>query len=653
MLSSPANPFAQLWQSPRKLVVLLGPPDGTAPTLVNETTWLIPYRISLSAGGGRDDVMLFNVDLAKAGKRLVDTTSPTAFKRQIEVRTLDEDGKATVVLGWGFISKNPQQIGDGETTMFEARIANQHFGTPLTGYPIYNIAAFARLDINRPLVFNPEIDEIIEPNMSSFPDVTNSWSYVVDPESLRTQASKTYQFQTATAWKLSDAVLAMCWWLNPSETYIKNPTKKDLQMAFADRDTMLKNVTIPLGTTLPNALDMLLVPFEYSWYLKHSLQGSDRVTKIQFFSRGKGQKKQVFMQRPGATRDIKKTNIAEFDAEYDINSLANRIEVYGDYLKREATFPLKLGWSTTYDSTDLADLEKGQPTAEAHPAVGRKFILNEAGDYNYLRPEITAPYSFASLFLSAIQSVRRRQFLRCLSQHADADDLESNGFRVDWYDRDQTGAISSILPADPGWIRVKWPYSVLEKECGILFEGPLPPDALWSLMAEDPTLVKIRITATIVGDQRVKGIATKRAQSPNGQDVTLVLDLHDRFQFSKVDSSSIFASRPSIARDDTSVIQAYATSVQAIEDAMKIHCSIPLEGIAHPEYSMGDLIDSVSGRNLSLNGYDPTGGEDTRNPQIVGFVYHLQGGQRMELMLDSFERERPEVVMDNHQRVLA
>jgi hypothetical protein len=330
MLSSPANPFAQLWQSPRKLVVLLGPPDGTAPTLVNETTWLIPYRISLSAGGGRDDVMLFNVDLAKAGKRLVDTTSPTAFKRQIEVRTLDEDGKATVVLGWGFISKNPQQIGDGETTMFEARIANQHFGTPLTGYPIYNIAAFARLDINRPLVFNPEIDEIIEPNMSSFPDVTNSWSYVVDPESLRTQASKTYQFQTATAWKLSDAVLAMCWWLNPSETYIKNPTKKDLQMAFADRDTMLKNVTIPLGTTLPNALDMLLVPFEYSWYLKHSLQGSDRVTKIQFFSRGKGQKKQVFMQRPGATRDIKKTNIAEFDAEYDINSLANRIEVYGE-----------------------------------------------------------------------------------------------------------------------------------------------------------------------------------------------------------------------------------------------------------------------------------------------------------------------------------
>jgi hypothetical protein len=347
------------------------------------------------------------------------------------------------------------------------------------------------------------------------------------------------------------------------------------------------------------------------------------------------------MQRPGETRDIKKTTVADFDAVYDIFEMANRIEVYGDYLKREATFTLKKGWSTDYDATHEADLERGQSMAESHPSVGRKWILNEAGDYVGMRPEITVPYSVDSLFGST-QQVRRRRFIRCLSQHTDADDLESNGFRVDWYDSSQTGAVTSATATDPGWVRVKWPFSVLEKECGILFEGSSVPEGLWALISNGhPDQALVRITATIVGDKRVNGIATRQARSPNAQDVTLVLDLHDRFQFSKVDSSSIFASRPSTARDDSTAIQTYAESVRDIEDACKIHCSIVMEGIGHPQYQMGDLITNVQGRGLSLNGYNPQGGGSTRNPQIVGFTWHLAGNQRLELMLDSFERERP------------
>lgn len=655
MLSAPANPTPALYQRAQKFVVLLGPTDGSSPSpLSGEVQWLIIQRFSITAGGGRDDVMMFNVDLAKMGQRLVDTKTPTGVKRQVEIRTLDDKGQPNLLLAWGFLSKNPQSIdAESESTLFEARLSKHHYGKPLTSYPIWDVTN-SRLNLNRTLVFNPEIDEIIEANMSSFFDPTNNWSYFIDPESLRTQKSKTYQAQTATAWKLSDAVLALCWWLNPDQTYIKNPSKKDLQKAFTDRDTMLKNVEIPMGTWLPDALDQLLTPFEYGWYLKHSLSGLTRTTTIQFFARGSGIKKKLYLQRPGATRDIKKTSVDGFDVEYSINDLANRIEVWGDFLKREATFDLQKGWSDDYDTLTLAELEKGQSSAEAHPAVGRKWILNEANDYKDLRPEITDPYSFASLFGSAIQSVRRRKFMRCLSQHIDADDLESNGFRVEWYDEDQTGAIDSDVSDDPGWIRVKWPYSVLEKECGILFEGTTPPDALWALIsAGTPEKALVRITATVVGDQRLSGIATRQAKSPNGQDVTLVLDLHDRFQFSKVDSTSIFSGRPSTARDDTTVIQAYAESVRDIEDAMKIHCSITLEGVSHPEYQIGDRIESIDGRNLTLNGYDETAGANTRNPQIVGIAYHLAGGQRMELMLDSFERERPQIVMDNHQRTLA
>ena len=647
MPSAPASPVKSLSQKAAKLIVLLGPTDGTPPSLEDEVDWLIPQQMSITAGSSRDDVMSFAVDLAKLEERLVDTTAPVALQRQIELRTLDDNGDPNTVLGWGFLAKNPQSINaQAESTSFEARIANFHFGKRLTSYPVWRPVAEELLEVMRPLVFNPEIDEKIEPNKSSTVNLTNFWAFVVDPESLRTTASQTYQEQTASLWTISDAVLALCWWLNEDETYITNPTYAELQEQFAARDDLLKNVEIPMGSFLPEALDALLTPFEYGWHLVHKVSGDDiRETTIRFFARGEGVKRQVLLQRPGELRDIKKTNVAELDAVYDIFELANIIEVHGGFLKRESTFELKMAWDPEYDTQDITDLSKGEAFYEEHPSVGRKFVLNEAGDYIGLRPEITEPFSLDFLFPEP-QQTRRRRFQRCLSQHPDADDLESNGYRVDWYDAAQDDAVDPDEPSDPGWVRVTWPFSVLEKECGILFEGTTPPGPLWDLMT-DPDQVRVRITATVVGDQRLKGIATKRDSSPNAQDVPLVLDLQDRFQFSKVDEESIFTGRPSIARDDTTAIQTYAESVRDIEDACHIHCSVTLEGIAHPQYSIGNLIDNVKGRNLTLNAFNPSGGANTRNPQIVGFVWHLAGNQRLELLLDSFERERPQVIHEN------
>lgn len=644
MPSAPASPVKPLSQKAAKLIVLLGPTDGTAPALTDEVDWLIPQRVSVTAGSSRDDVLTFAVDLAKLEDRLVDTTAPVNLQRQVELRTLDENGDPNTVLAWGFLAKNPQAINaQAESTSFEARIANFHFGKRLTSYPVWQAVAAERLDVMRPLVFNPEIDEKIEGNKSSQTDPTREWNYVVDPESMRTEASQAYQVQTASSWTIADAVLALCWWLNPDQTYIKNPTKDDLEDQFAARNDLLKNVEIPAGAFLPEALDALLTPFEYGWHLVHT---SGRYTTIRFFARGEGTPRTVLLQRPGELRDIKKTNVAEFDAVYDIFELANIIEVHGGYLKREATFELVKAWDPEYDTTDITDISKGEAFYEEHPSVGRKWVLNEAGDYIDLRPEITEPYSIDSLFPDA-QQVRRRRFQRCLSQHPDADDLESNGYRVDWYDENQEDATDPDDPEDPGWVRVTWPFSVLEKECGILFEGTTPPGPLWELMSDDPDKARVRITATVVGDQRLKGIATKRANSPNAQDVPLVLDLQDRFQFSKVDDTSIFSGRPSIARDDSTAIQTYAETVRDIEDACHIHCSLTLEGIQHPQYHIGDLLTNVSGRNLTLNAFSPSGGADTRNPQIVGFVWHLEGNQRLELLLDSFERERPQIIHES------
>ncbi len=65
--------------------------------------------------------------------------------------------------------------------------------------------------------------------------------------------------------------------------------------------------------------------------------------------------------------------------------------------------------------------------------------------------------------------------------------------------------------------------------------------------------------------------------------------------------------------------------------------TIPLEGGLHPEYEIGDMIPRVGARNLSLKQ------SDTRMPQVVGIVHHFQE-QQVELLVESFRKERPRIV---------
>ena len=154
------------------------------------------------------------------------------------------------------------------------------------------------------------------------------------------------------------------------------------------------------------------------------------------------------------------------------------------------------------------------------------------------------------------------------------------------------------------------------------------------------SLARVRITATIEGDERVTGIATRQSTSANGLDMTLVLDVSDKFQCSKVNAiahPSIFASSPTEASDDTAAILSYAQSVQAIEDVLRLDASLSLEGCYHPEILIGDTIPTLRGRNLSLY-LTPA----KRAPQVVGFVFNFQE-QSCELLLESFRRERPQI----------
>ncbi|HEY4263416.1 MAG TPA: hypothetical protein VGM98_24850, partial [Schlesneria sp.] len=472
--SSPASPYGQLSQPAVKFEVWMGDEDGNPPSKhpagdgkpTGFRPDLFPVTASQMAGSSRDDVLIIQTMLPEP---MLDDSLDRYLNRQVEVWAM-APGAPEVLISWGAICRKPVLVdGSTDTYSFEARIGDDHFGNKLETVPIWDPKAdggtAGRLDVMWPLVFNPEIDGIIEPNMSDHVDQSNKWHYLLDPESMRSQASRNLQSHLASYWKLSDAVLSLCWWLNPDQANIRNVTQADVKGAFSARDDLLKNVEIPIGTSLPEALDLLLTPLEYGWYLIYTLdQNQQRQSTVRFYQRGKGQFRQILMQRPGSIRDIRKTQVVAFDTVVSNVDLVNRVIVYGDVQKREVTVNLVKGWAPQYDSKRLSDLKEGSLFAKDHPEVGRKWVWNEAGDYIGLRPEITSAAVLTGVFPDTL-AIRRRKFLRCLSLHVAADDHESNGYWVEWYNKNAKGAVSYTNRMDPGWERIKWPFSVLEKEC--------------------------------------------------------------------------------------------------------------------------------------------------------------------------------------------
>lgn len=648
MPASPRPPADKLTRKADRYIVLLGDTDGNAPTVDDECRWLVPVSVSSSIIGERLDTITCRVDFGADGaKRLQDTTSPVEFHRQIEVRRLDDDGEPTEVVGWGMIASDGQSIGSEEGETVTARLDHFLFGDVLHDVPYWDPIAGAVIKVHLPAVLNPTIDDKFEKNKS---DRTNAdaddSALFYHPESHRLSSSSDLQEQTAEEWNFKHAVHWLCWHLNPDETYITNPTIDELEVAFATTAgfARIRNLDLKYGRSLPQLLHDLLTPFGFGCNLVHSLDGEDRVTKFRFFERGKGQKVRLRMQRIGETiSPSRKTNVSDFKLDYDIAKLSNEIIGHGAFKLYEGTFQLVPGWDPSHDDENMEDLETGQAQAVEKRPIGRKFVANEAGDYTDLREWIER-LDLDDIF-GTDYVIRRRRFRPCLSTHESGDEDTSNGYVVEWWDEDQEDATNPEDDFDTGWVRVKDPFQVLEKECGILFTRPTPPgEFLQKLVDETDLAVKslyLRITCSIESDKRLSHTATKRASSPNAEIVPLYLDLHDRFKLREVDSTSIFVATAADTQDDQTKLETYLEKVRDNNDQGEVSLSVKLLTSNHPEYKIGQLIEKVEGRNLTFNANAAS--STPRELQIVGINLYVDSEQRTELLVESFELERREL----------
>lgn len=625
-------------------------------------------ELSLGSGAGRLDTAQF--EIVQRDKGLSDAHTPTEFSRKVEIRTpprtKDEADAGvpdtTIFRGeFGICTAAWSEAGT-ERLNARARVEQWYFGEPITGYTVakYDDPDYLYRTMHEDVVFNPEIDEVVEGNRSDhFVEITTDPAstatdvpkrYVwLDPESSRTSAALGEIQQSKETWTLPQAVMSLCWLCNPSETYIKNPDYAALNKTCEDAPSVL-NVSIPRGVYLPTALDLLLNPLGFLWRIDYVQKSDDAdppvystEMRIVVYKRGEGPEKTVTIQPWGQNKDIRKTNVRMAEVEYNIADTANIVKVYGGHLEVEGTFELKRAWVEADDALTADDLRKGAPIDgeadttsqyDAKPHVWRKWVLNEGGDYNGTRSTVK-PITFAfdvngiedagSVFPLGTNNVNKnRRFWPPLTKDPD-------GRRRDYL-------VEYFLPAAYGgtdeWIDVltleNGHFEVLERECGILFTGISPPREIVDLGND----ALVRITACLRSDQRISYTTAQATECPNATAITMVVNAETQFfkrsrldyvsghpgKWSRFTEVGFLPTTPTAdERDDTTAMTTYANNLRDNESSARIAASITLEGF-RPEYKRGDIITKIDGREISFDQNSKTA-LTRRYLQITGITY--------------------------------
>lgn len=656
------------------------------PSSQDVSTVLRPVTISRFAGGAEIDVARFDFNFDETGQRLQDAFQLQDWNRQVEIRNPTEDAEFGYdVLFWGETSTSQMMLDRrGETLVITAAVSPYLFGDIVEGQDQLDDVG-KTMTVHADIVFNPLIDGKIEGNMSDSRDDDFDYRLFVSPESLRTDEAQEENDQEAEKWTLRMACKTMMFILNAGEDPIKNFIIKDPQdetpltqeeLDDPDRPHSLfedapeiENVRIPRGTYLPAALDRLLIPNGYNWYLLPSIEpqetdlgdaGDDEnlsaQPKIVIYKQGSGFENPVFFQRIGKTLDLRRSNAPSINAEFDIADVANVVVGQGSFVEKEITIELKKTWEIDDDDLHTDELDYSNLESKYHNEdkqnVWRLWVANEAGDWNGVR-DTTVALSFENVFDNYVQ--RRRRFFPCMT-FADLDDRQRRPVFVEWADgeevaaaaEDDVDAAQKALVWKP--VPPEWGYQVLTEQLGVRFTGKEVPSELHRL-GENALL---RVTGTVVGDERLESLS-EAATSTNSREVKLFLNLSDRFHLRERQFEGPLRSRFSVealgdeanpksffsadVTDDLSDLQTFLDEMVEIERATIVTAEIKLETINHG-YQIGDLVPRVHGRNLSFDRLVKEKATDpSRYMQITGII-HNWNAQQTTLRIESVDTPR-------------
>lgn len=618
------NTTDALVQRYEEMVVLLGAEGGAAPN-PGDTFEDVYCSTVVQSAGSRIDY----ADLKWALREpLQDREQPASFARMVQVELPDVD-QTRLAIG-DYISEGFRVDAESESLVATVQLRPYHFGSPVTGYRVWDAIDDTQRMIADDIVFNPTIDEKTVFNRSNkyrSETLGDGFSGFIwtHPELADSQVGEAYQGQTRNEWSLYEAVQSLIELLNPDQEFIARPITVDLDVL--NDAPPLRNVKISMGLYLPQALDKILLPLGYNHWIDYT---ADKPT-IMFFKIGVGEEKELLFPRSelGAVLDITEANVNRLAVDNSIGDSFNQVIVYGDFEEAEVTVPLYPAWSAVADTLDESALAKDGADYPTNQTVWRLWIGNEAGDIDpavvRLGQTPTVP-DFGVVF--TIATPHRRTMGEPLTYQGD-ENLD--------YGKKQRKPIVVEYSVNGGatWLPVEdgWTIKLCPDQIGIYFDSKDVPTELYA--AGDSA--RVRVTGTIKSDYRCRGYAAKQSWAVNARTVEQVLMMPEKFQRRYRHTSGDFASVLSgeaDERNDLSEAEDYAEKIRDQNHYADMNCEFRLPGW-HLQYKIGDLITKIAGREISIDAA-PASAPVRRYVQIVERRFEMSegGGPSTVLIVD-------------------
>lgn len=526
-----------------------------------------------------------------------------------------------------------------ESQEFEARISRFHYGTPLRGLIELETEAGGEITIPEDIVFNPLLDGKVRGNKRARAEGSPVFIHY---ECTRTQNGRELndfggdlddsEFEAEAddrLWTLAEAVQYLCEQLNPDETFIRNPDFADVEGTVDTSTSLLRNVKINLGLYLNEALDRLLQPLGYTWFVDPD--AGEELGRITVIPRGTGTQVELKLQPRGELVDYRNSEIDDSALNVGLQTCINQVRVLGARKVWETTLELIPAWDPDDDDLTSDELRKDsddwQDMPERH-RVHRDWIFSEGGGAYELRDDPRdGRGDLSPTFGHDDWRSMCRKIGPMLVKGDDAAPEGENGILVEIKLTDSDEWLS-VDVFDFGQV------TILDQEIGIRFDGNEPPAEMIAAVAT----AKVRITGTVVDDQRLEYLAERRDTSPQKEIAEQVIDASDRFQFRQVSEESKnyanLATLKTDERDDSDAIETYAKRLRLSWDQADINGQVTIIGLGGTRFELGDVCPKIYGREIDLAAHGE-GSEDLRYPQIVGIRLDWQR-QTRTLTLETF-----------------
>ncbi len=592
-----------------EMSVYLGDGSGNAPPDTSPSVFSNVYcsRVVQSASGSRMDYAELSWRLTAS---LINRTQPANFARMVDVR-IPTTGTETKIHRGDYVRESFRVDQQAETLTAQSQWRPYHYGKAVEFMQVKNAVRNTLGKIYDDVVFNPLVDGKIKGNRSnallssvSFGGTEVSYLWI-HPECADTAVGEASIGQTRSLWTLIDAIKAICELLNPFTTFVANPDWTAATTTLSGAPS-LQNVTIPIGTRLHDALDMLLIPLGYNWYLDYTTATKPQ---IKLFKIGSGTQKELKFQAPGSSLNLETSNINQFSVDSAIGDAFNQVRIYGDFERAEVTLPLYAAWNSSGDTLTAFDLRKDQPDYADHQTTWRLFIANEAGDIS------TATSRFGQTpIMPTLEDVFAdyTPHRRVLEEPLTFASGTGQPQRFPHWLEYSVDSGTTWKPAEESWS-----YKLCPDQIGVYFDGMDIPQEL----RDAGNTWRLRITGTVAGDGRTFTRAEKTSNAVNGREYEQVFSMPEKFvkryRPSGSDYESVLDTTGSTAdiQFDQTILDAYAVALRDQNHFAEVDCEFRLPGW-HTYYQIGDVITKIAGREISLNAA-PVGSTVQRYVQIV------------------------------------